>query len=53
MNNYTYYYDDGTSTELKETVQKLLGQLKDGGLTYGEAQLIIAAYLMVQESRMS
>lgn len=38
MNNYTYYHDDGTTTELKETVQKLLEQLKDGGLTYGEAQ---------------
>ena len=38
MDNYTYYYTDGTFINLKETVQKLLGQLKDGGLTYGEAQ---------------
>ena len=53
MNNYTYYYDDGTSTELKETVQKLLGQLKDGGLTYGEAQcaLTLAARDLKREIR--
>ena len=53
MNNYTYYYDDGTSTELKETVQKLLEQLKDGGLTYGEAQcaLTLAARDLEREIR--
>lgn len=53
MDNYTYYYTDGTFINLKETVQKLLGQLKDGGLTYGEAQcaLTLAARDLKREIR--
>ena len=53
MGNYTYYHDDGTSTNLTETVQKLLEQLKDGGLTYGEAQcaLTLAARDLKREIR--
>lgn len=53
MDNYTYYHDDGTSTNLKETVQKLLEQLKDGGLTYGAAQcaLTLAARDLKREIR--
>lgn len=53
MGDYTYYYIDGTFINLKETVQKLLGQLKDGGLTYGEAQcaLTLAARDLKREIR--
>lgn len=39
MGSYTCYNPkNGDSIDLKETVQKLLQQLKDGGLTYNEAQ---------------
>lgn len=53
MTNYTYYHGDGTTRNLKETVQKLLQQLLDGGLTYGEAQcaLKIAATELKMEIR--
>lgn len=38
MRSYNYYFPNGETSNLKETAQKLLQQLKDGGLTYNEAQ---------------